>query len=1607
MQQQQQQQPQPQQQPQQQQQQPSAQPQQPVQQQAPQSQQPIVLPPMNVNAPPSSSASAAAAPAPTAAAAKPATAPAAPKPAAIPTGSMSSSSSASASADPAAQRVPSASPAPAAAAKPSTAAPAQQHRPAPAPAAAPARAPTTATAAAPATTAATPAAAADEPERALNVSDALSYLEEVKRQFATDSVKYTQFLDIMKEFKALTIGTPEVIARVSAVFRGYPRLILGFNTFLPNGFRIEMTGNPNSPVRVITPEGISTPQDPVVAAASSASAASKPAASASAAPAPVEAKAPVAAAPAAPAAPAQSARPNQQQPAAQPARPAPAARPAAQQPQQQPPAQQQQQPPVARPAQQSSAPAAVPAPARTAAPPAAPRPTGSAPAPATARPSSGSDHAYPEAPAHGAAYAPAAKPPTVPAPATAPVPAPAPAAAAAPAPASTMSAHATAPAAPAAGPAPANHLDLGQAVNYVNKIKLHFIHRPEVYRQFLEILTNYQQDCRPVEEVNEHVQVLFRDAPHLIDEFKQFLPSASRPAAPAAPAAPGRGGPAPGRATGAAGALAGSTAARALQSAGAAASSTDAGTTLSVFTSRPGTPPGAMPPMGDHFPDTSAGKAAAAGNSKAVASASAAVPGAPATKKRRVAASEGKAAAGGTASKKKARTDASGASSTAGAAANSGPPPIAAGEEMELFDRIKKRINSPAVYAEFLKLLNLYAADTISLGELVERVQGFLGQRAPDLFKAFKDLVRYPEHAAAVAAGTADGAAAAAAAGSALPPLLLKPATAHMDPAGIAWDEPFTGFAKYNCPNGMDTWQQVGPSYRRIRRGVRVGQCSGRDALCRSVLNDEFVSHPPTHSDANAEDQLNVHRRNAHEEHMSRVEEERYEFDINIEANAACIRLLEPIALSLSVMREDERRAYRLPRGLGSSAPSILDRILKKLYGENAAQVADGLCNSPAVAVPLVLKRLKQKDDEWRRQKREFAKVWRESDAKNFYKALDYQGAALKANEKKFSIKTLIQEVEAAYLEAKEKRVIANAAVIHHLELPVADRSVLIDVFDLLASLSDGPFNKLRPFLESFFFSEVDPNAATAGTVTGAMGTTVTAGNAMAVDGAADGAAPGSAAAAAAAAARRRSTRKQVKPASSVTCFGNNNIYLVMRLVHMVYTRLEALKRRGTELARQTAGSLLRVNPTAIELGMQDPPTAEQEAAAANPLSYYPTTLRLLEQSLRGRLETTKFEEAVRGMFGTAAYTVFAMDKTVQAALKQVKDAVNDANTKKLLALYSPTAALRGGNRYHHETLTRLAAEDIVAKTNHNNQDHVYRLEYHHPVPTAAAPSASGRRAGRTHAATPLGAAGPHANSYVLTVQLLSSQDFVNGDEAKWSQYVEQYTGSGAVDTEGYLFSASGAPTAAARSTRSRRSNEQQQPAGGMVSGDESGTGAAPIAVAPPFLRRSWRQAVRGLEHRAAKGKQDHVEAHGGLQLKICINTYRLFYIAQTEDSFVRVRSDTPAPAPAPADQPRLAKLAAWWEGPQGWNRDATGDVGEVDRARTDRVTKWFLGIEPARPRFATTRDPESGIYTSRTRANGEDASVPMDTDLPPAPAAGTDDVEPVRRLFPGFAPRK
>lgn len=89
--------------------------------------------------------------------------------------------------------------------------------------------------------------------RELRVEDALMYLDQVKVEFGDRPQIYNEFLHIMKTFKSQEIDTPGVILRVTQLFQGNKSLVLGFNTFLPDGFKIVIPDQSSGTVYYRTP----------------------------------------------------------------------------------------------------------------------------------------------------------------------------------------------------------------------------------------------------------------------------------------------------------------------------------------------------------------------------------------------------------------------------------------------------------------------------------------------------------------------------------------------------------------------------------------------------------------------------------------------------------------------------------------------------------------------------------------------------------------------------------------------------------------------------------------------------------------------------------------------------------------------------------------------------------------------------------------------------------------------------------------------------------------------------------------------------------------------------------------------------------------------------------------------------------------------------------------------------------------------------------------------------------------------------------------------------------------------------------------------------------
>ncbi|KZT74953.1 hypothetical protein DAEQUDRAFT_720143 [Daedalea quercina L-15889] len=1097
--------------------------------------------------------------------------------------------------------------------------------------------------------------------RPLNVTDALSYLDAVKMQFQDKPDVYNHFLDIMKDFKSQVIDTPGVIDRVSMLFHDNPYLIQGFNTFLPPGYRIEVSNDPRhmDTITVTTPTGTMTQNISAYGA-------------------PVRiAREPVLAAPAA-------------------MIPLP------------------QQPPFP-----------------LGPPPVLPVGIGNGSRPATP------SRLLSQPPEYGFS------------------------------PSVMYSSPSTASQANAAAAFLGNmgnrqeaipQGEFNHAIQFLNKIKVRFEDDSETYKQFLEILHAYQKEQKHLQDsqVYAQVQMLFKDAPDLMQEFRDFLPEAFGPSA---------------------------------QQAGL----------IGILPQLPN--PSSPWGQADGPPSTSADKVAKA----------------PTRRRKRVAEKEPagiQKAAGGRAVKRAKPNQKPEPQSpkfapfpappsplpnaSLGHVVMPGPQPpqqghpnflnlypplpptanpavasITTPDELLFFDRTKKALESGGTYEEFLKLLNLFARDIIDTKTLIDRAEIFLDG---ELMSQFKELMGWDEKVGQTNYG---------------PPGSLR--TSEVDP---------------HIARSPDDGQ--GPSYRRLPESEIHLACSARGRLEWSVLNDVWVSHPTW---ASEDAGFVAHKKNSFEDTIYRSEEERHEYSVHIEALSRTITVLDALDARIEEMSQEERVNFRLKAGLGGTAPQVYERIIRKVYGrDNFREVMKALQECPSVSVPVVLRRLKQRDEEWRRAQREWGRTWREVDAKNFYKALDHQGMSFKANDKKnITAKHFVQDIE-SIKAAQEKTRQSEAgpswvrgSLGPQFDYDFGDICVLQDCLKLLFCFLDHSSTSysvaerrsverfLRAFVPVLFMLPAHEFNAACGPVEPGHEDDLAEDLAVS-DGPDDqtkvsrdrqGRRPQSMGVSAGdlrkrllKTAQERSPRsspsvksgaltRSASPAPSdgqstshkgrgsrlnqeldheepdsalpddiwiqeavtnsgvpagaeaVTrrpFFANTTFYTLLRLLQLLYSRLSMCKQIGARCAAEKHSPLL-ANPVAVQLGLDEPngpATVLAQATEAlgearsgeEPNVLYLYLLDACEKVFDNELDQATFEEHMRWFFGTKAYHLFTLDRVIIAVVKQVQTIVGDNKCQELWYLLQ---RLRGADVITaHDTIRyRREAEQHVG-----SDDNLYRFDW-------------------------------------------------------------------------------------------------------------------------------------------------------------------------------------------------------------------------------------------------------------------------------------------------------
>ncbi|SCU81790.1 LAMI_0B07690g1_1 [Lachancea mirantina] len=1082
--------------------------------------------------------------------------------------------------------------------------------------------------------------------RPLNVKDALSYLEQVKFQFSNRPDVYNHFLDIMKDFKSQVIDTPGVIERVSTLFQGFPTLIQGFNTFLPQGYKIECSMNPNDPhpIKVTTPYDIHNEQPLGLRTTPVGEASEHPAAPVSSTDA---------SNPPRPEDMSESGNFNvaEQQTQIQDLEAAQVENMRQNQLQNLHPQhlqqRQQETPPNATVAAQN----------------------------ATHLPSLAQQQT---------AYQQERK---------------------------------------------AGDIEFSHAISYVNKIKTRFADQPDIYKRFLEILQTYQREQKPIHEVYGQVTILFQNAPDLLDDFKKFLPDAN--------------------------------AAHQHQQHGLQSHQqvhlqqppySQQQTAQSQSNRAPLNGPGpyfppqqvpsqSLPPLGSFSPPVNGRE----GESRMALPAVQAPAVELAPEQQGVAhhiVTQGMSNDAIPISEL--RTPINGNYYPhVNQAANLQyvesisrpeidldpslvpviPEPIKPIEddinlieESSFFDKAKKHIGNKQVYTEFLKILNLFSQDLIELDELVHRVSYYLDSNKEliDWFKGFVGYVEKPKHIENIV------------------------------------------HEKHRLD--LDLCEACGPSYKKLPKTDTFMPCSGRDEMCWEVLNDEWVGHPVWASEDSG---FIAHRKNQYEETLFKIEEERHEYDYYIEANLRTIQTLETIANKIANMTAEEKASFKLPPGLGHTSTTIYKKVIRKIYDKDRGfEIIEALHENPAISVPIVLKRLKQKDEEWRRAQREWNKVWRELEQKVFFKSLDHLGLTFKQADKKLlTAKQLVSEISSIKVDQTNKRLYPlTPKQKSQLDFDIKDKEILYDVLYLVSIFVDhnctysvGDKEKIMEFFKlliSIFFSL--PLKEVAKSLSEREGTDSTkhSEDENGTDGQSKKRSRENEPFFQELLRSRSKTSKSEQPdlvdntqinlsdgveeeelirqeakkpwllgtileesdfhgfvpnRKVFNLFANTNIYVFFRHLFTLYSRLHEVKQMNAEVTKdignrrtsQFAKDLNLISTQLSEMGL------DFEVSDA-----YKQLLALCKKLIENNIEHQWFEESLRQAYKNKAFKIYTVDKVVQAVVKHSHAIVTDVKTVEIMSLFEKDRASKSTSA-KEQILYRLQVRSFMGLL-----ENMFRIEY-------------------------------------------------------------------------------------------------------------------------------------------------------------------------------------------------------------------------------------------------------------------------------------------------------
>ncbi|XP_015965290.1 paired amphipathic helix protein Sin3-like 4 isoform X2 [Arachis duranensis] len=606
-------------------------------------------------------------------------------------------------------------------------------------------------------------------------------------------------------------------------------------------------------------------------------------------------------------------------------------------------------------------------------------------------------------------------------------------------------------------PAPKKPVEFEEAINFVNKIKTRFQGDDRVYKSFLDILNMYRKESKSITDVYQEVAALFQEHPDLLDEFTHFLPDTS-----------------------------------------SAASAHYISARNSMLRDRSSAMPTVrqmhvekrertMTSHGDRDlsvdrpdPDNDRGLMRA-------------------EKDQRRRLEKDKECREERDRRERDRDDRdyehdggrdrerfSHKRKSDRRAEDSGAEPLLDDEHIGMYsqelafcEKVKEKLRNPDDYQEFLKCLHIYSREIITRHELQSLVGDLLG-KYPDLMEGFNEfLIQSEKNDGGFLAGVmnkkslwSDG---------------QRPKSVKVedrdrdrdrcrDDGMKERDREFRERDKSTAPANKDVsgpkmsiypskdkylskpineldlsnCDQCTPSYRLLPKNYPIPVASQRTELGAEVLNDHWVSVT-----SGSEDYSFKHmRKNQYEESLFRCEDDRFELDMLLESVNATTKRVEELLekVNNNIIKGDS------PIRIEEHLTALNLRCIERLYGDHGLDVMDVLRKNASLALPVILTRLKQKQDEWARCRADFNKVWAEIYAKNYHKSLDHRSFYFKQQDtKSLSTKALLAEIkEISEKKRKEDDVLLAIAagnrrpVLPNLEFEYTDSDIHEDLYQLV-----------------------------------------------------------------------------------------------------------------------------------------------------------------------------------------------------------------------------------------------------------------------------------------------------------------------------------------------------------------------------------------------------------------------------------------------------------------------------------------------------------------------------------------------------------------------------